>query len=87
MKLPHLLLSTLMIFILFSCRESWVKTKDSVPAKINTDSVENVIDTTNLFKKNLKENKQKTNRDLDTLKPKMALDLRLKKKLSENNNS
>lgn len=87
MKPSLLFLTILLIFTLFSCRESWVKTKDTVPSKNYPDSLQNEKDTTNLFKDNPKENKPHSKRDVDTLKPKMALDLRLKKKLSEDNKS
>ncbi len=87
MKLSHIILSTLLIFTLFSCRESWVKTNERIPAENNQDSIRKVKDTTHRFKDNYKENTPKSKRDLDTLKPRIASDLRLRQKLLEHNKS
>lgn len=76
MKLSQITIFLLLVFVLLSCRESFVKTKESLPVKGVPEPNEKVNDTTNLFKKNLEEKeKTKFKKDLDTLKPKLAWNL------------
>jgi hypothetical protein len=64
----------LFIFLLVSCRESFVKTKDIVPVKGVPEPNIKESDSTKLFRKNPDEReKSKFKRDLDSLKPKLAL--------------
>ncbi|WP_289644303.1 hypothetical protein [Maribacter aestuarii] len=74
MKFFRIAIYLLVIFILFSCRESFVKTKDTVPVKGVPEPNEEKVDSINLFKKNPEEReKTKFKQNLDTLKPKLAL--------------
>ena len=76
MKYFRIATGILFIFLLVSCRESFVKTKDIVPVKGVPEPSKKESDSTKLFRKNPDEReKSKFKRDLDTLKPKLALNL------------
>ena len=76
MKYFRIATGLIFIFILLSCTESFVKTKDIVPIKGVPEPNKKVSDSINLFKKNPDEReKSKFKQDLDTLEPKLALNL------------